>query len=215
MKNKIAELYKLLDTNPKDADQLAINYISESNDQNEIDELNWARAYALVALNNYIEAKKIWLEIFNRTKSHKALHQVGYVERSAGNLETALSIYENERQEISNSDQVALGANLYELSYCNLLLGNNERALHFFHKYELLDFEEPDLIERACFYRLKGDLFAANNIESAKIAYMKSLSYFKEANDDVGASEIQSRLLDTLKVAQENRIAQNVVFELL
>lgn len=194
MKNKIAEIYELLDTNPKDADQLAINYILESNDQNEIDELNWARAYTLVALKNYAEAKKIWVEIFNRTKSHKALHQMGHVERCAGNIETELSIYVNESQEISHGDQIALGANLYELSYYNLLLGNNEKALHFFHKYELLEFEVPDLIERACFYRLKGDLFAANNIELAQIAYIKSLSYFKNADDDVGASEIQSRL---------------------
>ena len=194
MKNRIAVIYELLDANPKDANLLAISYVSESNDQNEIDELNWARAYALVALKNYIEAKEIWLEIFNRTKSHKALHQIGYVERSAVNIEAALSIYENESKLISTNDQIALGANLYELSFCNLLKGNSDRAIHFFQKYELLNFEEPDLIERACFYRLKGDLLAVSDIESAKIAYIKSVEYFKDANDDIGASEVKSRL---------------------
>ena len=186
----------MLDVSPRDADYLARNYVTESNDQSEIDELNWARAYALVALENYVEAKQIWLDIFNRTKSHKALHQVGYVERSAGNIETALSIYENESKLITSNDHVALGANLYELSYCNFLKGNNERALHFFHNYELINFEEPDLIERACFYRLKGDLLAGSDVESAKVAYMKSEEYFKEANDDIGSLEIISRLLD-------------------
>ena len=121
MNNKIAEIYDLLDSNPKNANELALNYISESSDQGEVDELNWVRGYALVALENYVEAKQIWIEIFNRTKSHKALHQVGYVERSAGNLETALLIYESEGKLIPSCDQVALGANIYELSFCNFL----------------------------------------------------------------------------------------------
>lgn len=196
MEKKLSEIYNLLVTDPKKAEEKALTFSQKSNEQSEKDELNWARAYALVELKRFVEAREIWADIFNRTKSHKALHQLGYVERSEGNLEKALKTYLSERDLISTQDKIALGANLYELSFCNFLLDNEKAALAYFSEYEGIKFDEPDLIERACFFRLKGDLFANSFLELAQIAYNESIKLFVEADDEIGAQEIRNKLKD-------------------
>lgn len=119
---------------------------------------------------------------------------MGYVDRSEGNLEKALKAYLLEHDLISTQDKVALGANLYELTFCNFLLGNEKAALVYFSEYEGIKFDEPDLIERACFYRLKGDLLANSFLELAQIAYNESIKLFVEADDEIGAQEIRNKL---------------------
>lgn len=193
MKNQISEIYNLLATDPKQAEETAFAFSQNSNEQVEKDELNWARAYALVELKRFDEARKIWADIFNRNKTHKALHQIGYVERSEGNLEKALEIYASERDLISSEDRTAVAANLYELTFCNFLLGNEKAALIYFSEYEQIEFDEPDLIERACFFRLKGDLLG-NKVELARVAYNESIRLFLAADDKIGAQEIRSKL---------------------
>lgn len=194
MEKKISEIYNLLISDPKKAEEIALTFSQNSNEQSEKDELNWARAYALVELKRFDEAREIWADIFKRTKSHKAFHQLGYVERSEGNLEKALKTYLSERNFISTQDKVALGANLYELTFCNFLLGNEKAALAYFSEYEGIQFDEPDLIERACFFRLKGDLLANRFLEQAQVAYNESIKLFVEADDEIGAQEIMNKL---------------------
>lgn len=193
MKNQISKIYNLLATDPKQAEEIAFTTSLQSKDQSEKDELNWARAYALVELKRFDEARKIWTDIFDRNKNHKALHQIGYVERSEGKLENALAIYSSEKDLISSEDRTAVAANLYELTFCNFLLGNEEAALLYFSKYEKIEFDEPDLIERACFFRLKGDL-SSYNVELARVAYNESIRLFLAADDEIGAQEIRNKL---------------------
>ena len=193
MKNQISKIYNLLATDPKQAEELALAFSQNSIEQVEKDELNWARAYALVELKRFDEARKIWTDIFNRNKTHKALHQIGYVERSEGNLEKALKCYESERDLISSEDKTAVAANLYELTFCNFLLGNEKAALVYFSEYEQIEFDEPDLIERACFFRLKGDM-SDNNVEIARTAYNESIRFFLAYDDEIVAQEIRNKL---------------------
>lgn len=193
MKNQISKIYNLLATDPIQAEEMALAFSQNSIDQVEKDELNWARAYALVELKRFEEARKIWTDIFNRNKTHKALHQIGYVERSEGNFENALAIYLSEKDLITSEDKIAVAANLYELTFCNFLLGNKKAALLYFNEYEQIEFDEPDLIERACFFRLKGDI-SDNNVEIARIAYNESMRFFLAADDEIGAQEIRNKL---------------------
>lgn len=194
MLDMASEIYNLLATSPDAAEKRARELFEVASDQGERDQINWARAYALVELRRFEQAKQIWSDIFHRTDDHKALHQVGYVQRCAGQIEDALKTYFAERRLISDSETLALAANLYELTYCNLLRGNKKEASRFLEEYERLDFENPDLVERGCFYRLKGDLLKDSNPCEAESAYLKSLNFFKEAQDEVGASELNDRL---------------------
>lgn len=140
------------------------------------------------------EARQIWEELYLRTGNHKALHQVGYVYRSAGQFNDALRVYQDENKLVNPSDKVAIAANLYELTYCNFLDGRVEQAFHYFKKYEKLEAHEFDLVERGCFYRLKGDLQMNVDLQLARNAYLESMKYFKDAKDELGVAEVESRL---------------------
>lgn len=162
--------------------------------QKEKDSINWARAYALVELKLFKEAQEIWREIFQRTGSHMALHQVGYVLRSANKIEEALKVYFEEHALIPSRDNLAMAANLYELAYCNFLMANSDEAFQYLNKYEQITFTEIDPIERGCFFRLKGDLAKGTDVASARSAYEKSLEFFKEAKDKIAVAEVEDRL---------------------
>jgi hypothetical protein len=84
--------------------------------------------------------------------------------------------------------------NLYEQSYCNLLLGYSKKALEYFKHYENLNMDGSDLVERGCFFRLKGDLFKSSDKTIARTAYEESLRFFTQASDEVSSSEIKKRL---------------------
>jgi tetratricopeptide (TPR) repeat protein len=119
---------------------------------------------------------------------------VGYAQRAAGNLERALQLYQDEKKLISSGDDAGIAANLYELCYCSFLLDRHDDADQYFERYERLTFEKIDLVERGCFYRLKGDLQKRKNPSAAILAYEESLSFFKKAEDGKGAAEVELRL---------------------
>lgn len=190
----VNEIYELLSIAPQEANSKAISLLESAKSQEDKDSINWARAYALVELNEFVEAMEIWQGIYDRTKSHKALHQVGFVHRSAGNVSIALDVFNQELALISNDDTQSIAVNLYEQSYCNLLLGYTSKAHEFFNRYECLPLKEIDLIERGCFFRLKGDLYKSKDRATAKIAFEESLKFFIEAKDEISSLEIKERL---------------------
>lgn len=168
--------------------------LSLTTSQDEIDSINWARGYALVELKQFNAALEIWQDIYSRTQDHKALHQVGFVQRSSGNLSEALNVFSIEKSLISSSDLQAIGVNLYELTYCHFLVKNFSQAFALFNEYENLIFKEVDPVERGCFFRLKGDLYKSRDNIVAREAYLESIVFFEMANDDISISEIQARL---------------------
>ncbi|WP_413291194.1 hypothetical protein [Bdellovibrio sp. HCB337] len=194
----ISEVYQILGVDPQRANELALEGLQEAKDQNQKDSLNWVRAYALVEMKEFAEARLIWSDIFIRDGSHKALHQVGFVVRSEGNLKKALELFKEETLLIDKSDVVAVAANLYELCYCSFLLGDLEGAWEYFKEYQSLEFNEVDIIERACFFRLKGDLLSKSDAFSARAAYQKSRELFIKAGDVTGAAEVDQRIAEAL-----------------
>lgn len=168
------EIYQMLIASPEDANKMAILHLQSVHSQEEKDSINWARAFALVEMKEFAEALEIWQGIFDRTHHHKALHQVGYVHRSSGNLPMAVNIFNQEFSLISQDDKQSLAVNLYEQSYCYLLLGYMRKALEIFGRYEELKMSEFDLVERGCFFRLKGDLYKSTDKDTAKPLIMKA-----------------------------------------
>lgn len=189
-----SEIFELLATSPTEAEQRSLVLLRSAKSQEERDSINWARGYALVELKRFSDAMTIWKEIYARTQSHKALHQIGFVHRSAGNILEALDVFLAERSVITGDDPQAIAINLYELVYCNLLLKNLEKARELFHLYEELNIDETDLIERGCFFRLKGDLYRSIDRNIAMTAYQQSLKFFTDAEDEVSCKEIEERM---------------------
>lgn len=177
------------------AEDIWNSLLSKASTQEETDSANWGLGYVLVAQKRFSEAESIWSEIFKRTGDHKALHQIGMVKRDSGELGDALSVFAQEHALISEDDVLSKSVNLYELCYVNHLLGNAAQALSFFHEYESIAGQSGDLIEEACFYRLKGDIFFASERSTAKLAFENARARFYKANDIVGLKEITERLM--------------------
>ncbi len=190
----LKQIYESIPTHPSMAIQIADELLSTASEQATIDQLNWAKAYAYVELKDFNKALSIWDEIYQRTKSHKALHQIGFVYREQGRHSKALAIYLEEQSQISKNDILAIAVNLYELSFCYLLLNQLDSSLHYFEKYSAIQFEEIDQIERACFFRLKGDIYKNINPNIARSAYEESCNHFQLAEDEIGVNEIKLRL---------------------
>lgn len=188
------EIYELLGVSPEEANAKALDLLNSAQTQDERDAINWARGYALVELKKFGDALDIWQAIFNRTHDHKALHQVGFVHRSSGNLSMAINIFNQEQALISSQDSQSLAINLYEQTYCNLLLGYVRKAHEFFKYYEDLRMDASDPVERGCFFRLKGDLYKSSDKDLAKAAYQESLKFFTNAKDEISSLEIKERL---------------------
>jgi tetratricopeptide (TPR) repeat protein len=188
------EIYEMLVASPEEANKMALLLLQSAHTQEQKDSINWARAFALVEMKEFSEALEIWQGIFDRTHDHKALHQIGYVHRSAGNFPMAVNIFNQEFSLISQDDKQSMAVNLYEQSYSNYLLGYQRKALEMFSRYEELNMGEFDLVERGCFFRLKGDLYKSSDKNIAKTAYEESLRFFTEAKDETAAAEVNERL---------------------
>ncbi|WP_413560320.1 hypothetical protein [Bdellovibrio sp. HCB209] len=188
------EIYEMLTASPEEANKMALLLLQSARTQEQKDSINWARAYALVELKEYSEALEIWQGIFDRTHDHKALHQVGYVHRASKNLPMAINVFNQEFALIPHDDKQSKAVNLYEQSYCHLLIGYMRKAHEIFVEYENLPMSEFDMVERGCFYRLKGDLFKETDKNVAKTAYEESIKFFTEAKDEEAIREVQERL---------------------
>ncbi|QLY26318.1 tetratricopeptide repeat protein [Bdellovibrio sp. KM01] len=188
------DIYEMLVASPEEANKMALLLLQSVHSQEEKDSINWARAFALVEMKEFPEALEIWQEIFDRTHDHKALHQIGYVHRSAGNLPMAVNVFNQEYALIAQTDKQSLAVNLYEQTYCHILLGYHRKAVEMFSLYENLKMGEFDLIERGCFFRLKGDLFKSTDKNVAKEAYEQSIQFFTQAKDETAVLEVQQKL---------------------
>jgi len=160
----------------------------------ERDALRRRHGYVLVALGRFDEARALYRDLFDRTGSHRDLHQMGMVEREAGALEAATAIFEQEARLLAEGDALAAAANLYERSLLAHLAGDRPAALA--HMARCLDAAKRcgDATTEAVASRLEGDLFTGRDRERARAAYRRSLAGFRRAGDLRGAEEVERRL---------------------
>lgn len=169
--------------------------LEEASGQNERDEIRWPMGYAYLELKDFHSSKLIWQEIYERKGDNRSLHQLGMVERESGNVDKALSIFLKEAKLIENKDDnFAMVINLYELANCNLLLGHIEAGHKHFEEYEKAREGLQDPVEKACYYRLKGDFARSIDKLQAKECYLKSLRMFELVEDIVGIKEVKAKI---------------------
>ncbi len=162
----------------------------------------WEAAFRHYQNQEFQEAYQLYKKDFESTGDHKSLHNMAWMRREMGFYEEALEIIETERQLLqilspdSQDTKLSICVNLYELSYLNLLLEKPEVAKNYFQEYENLDFESGDVCERACFYRLKGDLLKQEEPSNAQQAYQMASKCFEDLGDLEGIREIRDRLAE-------------------
>ena len=158
----------------------------------ERDRLLSAYCYPLTALKCYVKARRIYVGLFRKYQDHKYLHQVGMVEREAGNYGKALKIYKTERRMIKKTDALALAANLYELGKNSELMGRQVQAEKYTKDCVIASMRCRDLVMKGCAFRLAGDVEAHSDPSAALRSYAKAEKYFKKANAMIGVREVRA-----------------------
>jgi tetratricopeptide (TPR) repeat protein len=130
----------------------------------------------------------------DRSSEYVALHQLGMVERMAGQLQTALEIFGKEQAVIASLENppLAVSANAYEQG---IICGKLERYVEA-RDWLGLALEQAQLsgdpIAEACAYRGLGEVAANPTMKKAML--MQSLAAFQRGGDVIGAAEIESLL---------------------
>lgn len=158
-----------------------------------VEEQDFARARQ--AMETYLERAK---EEQDRVHEHIAYHQLGYVERSAGNLELALQWIEMEAEFLNMyfpGDHYRQSVNFYEQGYLRLLLGNVETAEKWMQQALDYALESQDLVNQGCAYRGMGEIKQAEgNSDQARDYFQQAKDLFEQAEDFIGAEEVEEML---------------------
>lgn len=165
----------------------------------ERDRLLSAYCYPLTALKYYSKARRIYTSLFKKYRDHKYLHQIGMVEREAGNYRKALEIYKAERRMIDKSAALPLAANLYELGKNNELLGRKALAARYAKACIAMSMRCRDFVMKGCAFRLAGDVQAHVAPRAALLSYAKAGKCFKQARDKAGVRGIRVLVKDICK----------------
>jgi Flp pilus assembly protein TadD len=132
----------------------------------------------------------------DKSSEYVALHQLGMVERMAGQFETALEVFGKEQQIIASLENppLAVSANAYEQG---IICGKLERYAEA-RQWLGVALEQAQLsgdpIAEACAYRGLGEVAANPTMRKAML--MQSLAAFERGGDALGAAEIKDLLLE-------------------
>ena len=129
----------------------------------------------------------------NSVAEHVALHQLGVVERMGGNLDTALAVFEEERELLEPGDEHAAAVNAYELGYVNLLRGSLDEARTWLTASRELAERGDDPIALGCAWRGLGELAARQGkVSEAREAYTRAKTAFLDGEDEAALREVEA-----------------------
>jgi tetratricopeptide (TPR) repeat protein len=157
--------------------------------------------YVLAEQKRFEEAEGCYLELLNLARhrndpiaSHRAIHQLGMVQRIAGRYEEALVSFQTEA-EIMLNEPLAISANAYEQGYIHLKLGDYAEAEGWMEKAVQNALASGDKIALGCALRGTGELFLAMGIlRDAQGFLEQAKAAFLEGNDPKGAADVEGLL---------------------
>lgn len=205
---KINEAFELFDQGEyEQAEQVYLDCLSELKDRHSdsykavLNGLGYVKSHQ----GKFREAKQYFNELLNlsleqadKKEEAMALHQLGMVERMAGEFEKALHFFTEEERVWSQhfSDfSVGFSANFYERGYIALMQERYEEAAELF--WSSLDYAKAgnSLIAEGCAHRGMGEMeMAKNKVEQAGNHFQQALSAFEKAGDEMAAAEMQEFL---------------------
>lgn len=127
---------------------------------------------------------------------HRALHQLGMVERMAGNWMAAQQCFHEEQfllQTLGN-DALAVSVNAYEQGFVALHLRQMGAALDWFTRCLDQAEQSGDFIAIGCAHRGLGDYWQHEDSETAWHHWETALTVFDEAGDLKAVQEMRERL---------------------
>ena len=160
--------------------------------------------YALAFLQQFEEARNLFDPLRPEARAggdpgaeHRALHQVGMVERLAGNWGAAQDCFERERDLIAHlgNGDLAVAINAYELGLTSLKLGQTEQAKAWpdlsLNRAERTD----DLIAVGCAHRGLGDWYERSGQQKeTRACWRAARASFLAAGNEKATSDVERRL---------------------
>ena len=158
--------------------------------------------YVLAASGRYGEARRLYTRrradaAGNLAREHVFLHQLGMVERMAGELRAALRCFQQEATLITalGEPPLAVCTNAYELGTVWQELGEPQRARTHFEQALSAGRACGDFTALGCAERGLGDWHAAHSEQTVAVLHWRAaLNAFLTAGDEIGAQEIRERL---------------------
>ncbi|ANC70594.1 tetratricopeptide repeat protein [Deinococcus radiodurans] len=136
----------------------------------------------------------------DHTAEHRALHQVGMVERMAGNWDAARRCFLEERELLASlpEDPLAASANAYEVATVALHFGDLAGARQEYEKSLVYAQQADDQVAIACAFRGLGDLAQQEkNLLEAQQHWLRARDIFAELEDSEAVNELMTRLNGT------------------
>ena len=135
----------------------------------------------------------------NHEEQHIALHQLGMVERMAGNYATAMELFMKENNILHNSfpnDSARFSANLYEQGYTAHKLERFEKAEKLMLRSLEHAIQSQDDICIGCSCRGMGEIMQEiGNTEEAIKHFKKAIAAFTNAGDLIAVEEIRKHIV--------------------
>lgn len=159
---------------------------------------------ALAFLGEFDEARLIFTRLRTEaatrndlTAEHRALHQVGMVERLAERWAAAQACFVEEQQLIERlgSPDLAVAINAYELGFVALQWGDAATSRGWFEQSLSRAQNTTDLVAVGCAYRGLGDWAAAQGyVQDAIERWTAAQQAFVQAGEAKAGDEVQLRI---------------------
>lgn len=144
------------------------------------------------------EVREIALEQADKKEEAMALHQLGMVERMAGEYEEALRLFTAEKEIWKGhfpDFYIGFSANCYEKGYIALKQKRYEEASELLQTSLEYAKAAADLVAEGCAYRGLGEIeLVRRRFDQAKAYFEQARSAFEEAGETIGVAEIQEFL---------------------
>ena len=153
-------------------------------------------------LKKYDEARKYGNILLGRAQSeeekHIAIHQLGMIERMAGNYAKAMELFLQEERLLFRyfpDDPQRMSANLYEQGYVALNTSNYAHAEKMMRMSLECGIRAADDMCIGCAYRGLGDIMrVVGQMESAKEYYAKAAKSFEKTGDMIAVQELAAAI---------------------
>ncbi|MFC3831894.1 MULTISPECIES: tetratricopeptide repeat protein [Deinococcus] len=166
-------------------------------------EARFGLGYCLAHTGNVDDARDIYTQLRHEARAgasalpeHVVLHQIGMVERLAGDWEAAARCFQEERTMIEGlgNDPLAVAINAYELGFVALHLGHTEESKTHFEESLESAWRTTDSITLGCAHRGLGDWHAKYGERSEALRHWAAAERaFTSAGADSAVQDIQER----------------------
>lgn len=152
-------------------------------------------SYVLIARKDFAQARQMLQESYRQTLSTVYLHQLGIVEREAGNYTEAMQCFAQEREVLTPENSFGLAANAHEMGMLAFKMNDPETAVQHAERCLVDARRGQDAFTEGCALRLLGDIAAAGGeLEQARSHYRSAGQAFVSVPDEAAVQEVQIRL---------------------